>query len=193
MHDSRHIDPLHLMDILHVVAETHAHSQQWQAHLTSDHEGLHFFTKGQAWVRRLHRGADVPVVRHGRGKHDPTQRGCEGSIASLSVTLLGFMADGVCLFVLLHGLTVLFVCVACCLLLVMFVCLYDCFAWLIFRFCYLLCLFVCDVCSWFVCLFVMFAVLICVSLHTFTSDKGSGGGESGQDHWLQKHNKTDPP
>jgi hypothetical protein len=97
----------------HELAERPAHCLQWQAHLTFDLEGNLLVTKVQAPVCRLHVRVHVSVIRKGMGEDQKAHRACEGPIASLSVTLLGLMAAGVCLFVCLfdsiHGFIVLFV------------------------------------------------------------------------------------
>jgi hypothetical protein len=99
--------------LAHELAERLAHCLQWQAHLTFDHEGNVLVTKVQAPVCRLHLRVHVGVIPKGMGEHQKAHRACEGPIASLSVTLLGLMAAGVCLFVCLfvsiHGFIVLFV------------------------------------------------------------------------------------
>jgi hypothetical protein len=78
-----------------------------------DLEGMLLGTKGKAAVRRLHPKVDLFVVCRGQAKHNPAQCGSEGSVASLSVTLLGFMAAGVCLFVWFASLFDWFVCLCC--------------------------------------------------------------------------------
>jgi hypothetical protein len=99
--------------LAHELAERPAHCLQWQAHLTFDLEGNLLVTKVQAPVCRLHVRVHVSVIRKGMGEDQKAHRACEGPIASLSVTLLGLMAAGVCLFVCLfdsiHGFIVLFV------------------------------------------------------------------------------------